>query len=170
MRAARLGCWPLLVVVLGCGPQPAARGADLAQARQEIEGAIQLSIAATRAKDIDAYMRTFAPGLAILDERGDTISVAEQRANTLRDWSIIVETTDITMVIDSLAVAGDSATVFTAQRWARLMLQRDGITRDTVVTTQDHREAWVHTRAGWKQARVEELGGTITINGRPYTP
>lgn len=50
------------------------------------------------------------------------------------------------------------------------MYQRDGVTLDTVVTTQTHREGWSLTPAGWRNQRTEELGGTVTINGQRYDP
>lgn len=74
------------------------------------------------------------------------------------------------MRIDSVgAVGGDTAVVYTAQRWDRLMLERDGVTRDTVVTTQLHREVWRIMSGRWRQAEVKELGGTIEVNGKPFT-
>jgi len=50
------------------------------------------------------------------------------------------------------------------------MYRRDGVTLDTVVTTQKHREAWAKTPRGWRGFEVVELGGTVTINGTPYRP
>jgi hypothetical protein len=59
--------------------------------------------------------------------------------------------------------------VYTAQRWDRLMLQRDGTTRDTVVTTQRHREVWRKMPDRWRRTEVKELGGTVEVNGKPFT-
>lgn len=50
------------------------------------------------------------------------------------------------------------------------MLRRDLVTVDTVLTTQRHRETWRRTRAGWRQYFIEELGGQIWLNGKPYKP
>jgi hypothetical protein len=49
------------------------------------------------------------------------------------------------------------------------MHQRDGTTRDTVVTTQLHREVWRKTPERWRRAEVKELGGTVEVNGKPFT-
>jgi len=102
------------------------------------------------------------------------VSLETLRAETLRDWHIIPATRDLWMRIDSIHArrdaAGDGAVVWTSQRWDRLMLERDGVKRDTVVTTQKHRELWRRTSAGWRRVRVEALGGSIEVNGRPYTP
>ena len=140
-----------------------------AAVRSEIEAQIALSIDATRRQDIDAFMAGFAPELAVVASDGDQGSLADLRANTLRDWAIIPRTRDIWMRIDSLGPVGpDTAVVYTDQRWDRLMLERDGVTRDTVVTTQKHRELWRLTTAGWRRGRVTELGGTVVVNGKPY--
>jgi hypothetical protein len=94
----------------------------------------------------------------------------EATRNELRDWSIIEQTLEIAVAIDSLSLLSDSATtVYTSQRWARLMLQRDGLTRDTVLTTQWHRELWRRTSQGWRSYEVEELGGTVMVNGAPFS-
>lgn len=94
-----------------------------------------------------------------------------------RSWSIIPQTLAIAPRIDSLRLftpgtggAGDSAAVWTSQRWERLMLCRDGETRDTVLTMQQHRETWRRTARGWRQYHVEELGGQVWLNGKLYRP
>jgi len=50
------------------------------------------------------------------------------------------------------------------------MYRRDGVTLDTVLTTQKHREQWRLLARQWQNHRVEELGETILINGTPYVP
>jgi hypothetical protein len=153
-----------------CAPGSTGRRADRSDAvRSQIEAQIARSLDATRRQDIDAFMAGFAPDLEIIADDGDQGALAELRAHTLRDWAIIPATRDIWMRIDSMGpVGGDTAVVYTDQRWDRLMLERDGVTRDTVVTTQKHRELWRRTRAGWQRSRVKELGGTVMVNGKPY--
>jgi hypothetical protein len=92
------------------------------------------------------------------------------RANVLRDWSIIKFTRSMNLEIDSLALLGHSATVYTSQRWDRLMFERDGRILDTVVPTERDRETWRQTPMGWRAFGVVELGGTITVNGKTFTP
>lgn len=55
--------------------------------------------------------------------------------------------------IDSLRTEGDSVTVYTRQRYERLMHQRTGPILDTVETSVKDREL-----------------GPILVNGQPYTP
>ncbi len=154
--------WAVAIIAIACGrPTVSVRSA--------IEAEIARSLNATRRQDINAFMDGFAPDFAIEANDGDQGTRADLRAHTLRDWAIIPATRDLWMRIDSLHVAGgDTAIVYTMQRWDRLMLERDGVTRDTVVTTQAHRELWRRTAAGWRRARVQELGGTVQVNGKPY--
>ena len=154
----------------GCTRSPAGSGSDLAdQARGQIEAQIARTVDATRRQDIDAYMSTFAPDFEEIATDGDQGNLADLRAHALRDWAIIPATRDISARIDSMGpVAGDSVIVYTSQRWDRLMLERDLVTRDTVITTQEHREVWRRTARGWQLSRVTELGGTILVNGKPY--
>ena len=144
---------------------------DAETVRPAIEAEIEKSLDATRRQDIEAFMAGFAPGFEIVGpDRRRRVSLENLRAETLRDWMIIPATRDLWMHVESLRARGDSAVAWTSQRWDRLMLERDGVTRDTVVTTQRHRELWRRTPAGWRRARVEELGGSIEVNGKPYTP
>ncbi|MCL4864385.1 MAG: hypothetical protein KJZ47_00740 [Gemmatimonadales bacterium] len=98
-------------------------------------------------------MDQLTDGLVIRDEDGRVISREQQPANGLRDWAIIDRTLAIAVVVDGLAVHGDSGTVFTSQRGERLMHRRDGVTADPVVTTQQHREAGALTLKGWREHR-----------------
>lgn len=139
--------------------------------KMEIRASIDEGIEATRTKNIDLYMKQLPEDLLIYDESGEIITREQQRAYALRDWSIIDKTLDITISIDSINyIARDSILVYTSQYWKRMMFQRDGITLDTVVTTQKHKEIWKKTAEGWFNYVVEELGGQIFINGKPYQP
>lgn len=138
--------------------------------RSSIQAEINRSLDATRRKDIETFIDGFDPDFHIITPGGSRITRDTLRTNTLRDWAIIPATRDLWMRIDSLgAVGGDTAVVYTAQRWDRLMLERDGVARDTVVTTQKHREVWHMTRGRWRRAEVKELGGTVEVNGKPFT-
>lgn len=163
----------LITLATGCAASPADR---VASARAGIEAQIARSAEATRREDIDAYLAVLAPDFAVQnddwgDEHGERLSREEQRAAILRDWGIITEHRVVDTRIDSLSVAGDSAIAYTSQRYERLMLQRDGVTVDTVFTSVRHRERWRRSAAGWQLARVQELEhGPILVNGRVYEP
>lgn len=125
---------------------------------------------ATINKDIEGYASRFPPDLIIYDESGEIISKEKQKEYALRDWAIIDTTLNIKMDIDSIQfLKRDSVIVFTSQKWERIMFQRDGITKDTVVTTQKHRETWKTYNSEWFGYEIEELGGKIFINGEPYS-
>ena len=136
--------------------------------RRAIGAVIAQRVQATRARDIDAFLATVPSDIVLQDESGARMTLGQLRTNILREWSVIKATRSLAEDIDSLALAGDTATVFTTQRWDRLMLERDGATIDTVVTTEHHREIWRRTPAGWRAYSVVELGGTVTVNGKPY--
>ena len=135
-----------------------------------IQTEIDRSLDATRRKDINTFIDGFVPDFLVITPEGSRITRDTLRTNTLRDWAIIPATRDLWMRIDSVGPVGsDSAVVYTDQRWDRLMLHRDGVTRDTVVTTQKHREVWRMTGGRWRRAEVKELGGTVEVNGKPFT-
>lgn len=161
----------LSLLAVACSRSSLVPSSDVNGIRREIETVIAHSVEATRRQDIDAYMETIPEDLVIHDERGAVITREQQRQNMLRDWSIIPRTTAIEVRIDSLAVEADTAaTVYTAQRWERLMQQREGTKLDTVLTTQVHRELWRKTPKGWRSYEIQELGGNVWVNGQPWQP
>ncbi|MDO1502312.1 hypothetical protein Q2T40_19430 [Winogradskyella maritima] len=141
--------------------------------KQSIENLIQneinTMIEAVNKKDIKTYMEKMPLDFIIYDENGEIITREKQRERALRDWSIIKKTLNNQMNIDSIDYTSrDSLYVYTSQRWERLMFQRDGITTDTVLTTQKHKELWKKGKLGWIGYDIEELGGNIFINGKKY--
>ena len=104
----------------------------------------------------------------LTNENGQIITREEQQAFILRDWSIIDTTLHNVYVVDSIDIYPDSVIAFTSQKWERLMFQRDGLTKDTVITTQLHRETWRNKSSGWMNYGITELGGKIYINGELY--
>ena len=137
--------------------------------QQEIQLALDKGVEATRTKDIEVYMENLPADLIIYDETGELISREQQKEYALRDWAIIDTTLRIKVVIDSLnTTSEDGVIVYTSQMWERMMFRRDGITTDTVLTTQKHKEIWRKNPGGWQGYEIEELGGKIFINGTEY--
>lgn len=164
----------LLIVSTGCDSNK--KSTELTESEKATIGKlvkknIDEGIEATRVKDIETYMSRLPQDLVIYDESGEIILRDKQKEYALRDWAIIDTTLSIKMDIDSIQfLKKDSVIVFTSQRWKRMMFQRDGITTDTVLTTQKHKETWRNNEEGWFGYDIEELGGEIFINGKKYIP
>ena len=105
-------------------------------------------------------------------EPGKHVDRAAFRANILRDWSIIARFYEVEQWVTSVdSLEGDTAVIHTNQFYHRTFTKPNGAEgEDDVVTTQRHKETWRKRASGWKLARVEELGGAIYVNGKPYTP
>jgi hypothetical protein len=161
-----------LLVRCSSGELPSHLSAtDKATISYAIQKELDEGAEATRTENIDRYMSQFPDDFIIYDESGEVISKEKQREYALRDWDIIDTTLHIKVVVDSIQYpAADSVIVFTSQRWERMMFQRDGVTTDTVLTTQRHRETWKKSAKGWFSYEVEELGGKVFINGEEYDP
>jgi len=157
-------------VLMAVTPLAACSQSAAEPVRHAINVEIQLGVEATREQDIDTYMALIPVESQVRDESGAIVTRDELRADVLRDWSIIDRTLAISVAIGSLTVDRDSAVVFTSQIWERMMFRPDGVTLDTVLTTQEHRESWRLTSAGWRNFMTIELGGTVGINGEPYCP
>ncbi|MEO6347532.1 MAG: hypothetical protein ABIO60_06440 [Aquaticitalea sp.] len=134
-----------------------------------IQNEINSMIQAVNKKDIETYMQKMPVDFVIYDTSGEIITREKQKGYTLRDWSIIDKTLNNFMKIDSIEFASkDSLFVYTSQRWERVMYRPNGINKDTVLTTQLHKELWKKKRNEWMGYNVEELGGEIYINGKLY--
>lgn len=168
MLASPIACFLIVTACVRTDTSPNP-GSPAAEARAAIEAAISRSLAATRNQDIDGFMASFPDNWSVVDGEGHQIDKKQFRVNTLRDWKIIARTIAIDEKIESLKLDSPTrATVFTSQRWERMMYERDRKTQDHIVTTQRHRETWRKDQSGWKPYDVEELGGNVWVNGKPY--
>lgn len=164
----------LLCSTVSCQSRPEATADP--PVRHAIEAQLARSKDATRREDIDAYLSVLAPDFevennSVGDEHGETLNRAEMRAAILRDWGFITEHRVVETKIDSPFARGDSEVVFTSQRYERLMLERDGITVDTVFTSVTHRELGRRGPEDLQLARVRELAhGPILVNGQVHDP
>lgn len=166
--------WLVAAAVLGvaaCG-WAAAPSCDVADVRAEIEAVLAETGRATRAQDIDAYMRLIPEGALIDDTSGEQIDREALRANVLRDWAVIPETIALEHTVESVEMRGcDEAIAMVGQRWERTMTRPNNAPGvDRILTTQRHRETWRRTADGWRAFHIEELGGEIYVNGELYAP
>jgi hypothetical protein len=92
------------------------------------------------------------------------------KAKQLQAWAIIPRTNALEVIVTDLEVGcdGQCATARTDQRWDRQMMGRDGVSEFNIVTTQKHIEKWEVRNGRWLQVSIEELGGTTTVDGKPY--
>ncbi|MFD1314276.1 hypothetical protein [Namhaeicola litoreus] len=165
---------PSILLLIGCnsnGKSEKLSQQEKKSIQNSIQKEIDIMIQAVSNKDIDTYMKGMPEDFIIYDENGEIITRLKQKEYALRDWAIIEKTLNNEMKIDSIGfMAPDSVYVYTSQRWERIMFQRDGITKDTVITSQLHKELWKNRKNRWIGYDVEELGGEIFINGKKYDP
>jgi hypothetical protein len=148
-------------LAVGC----ATPGNEASAIRKAIEASLSRTVRATQDKNIDAYMEELPPDLRIYDNSGREVTRDQQRADVLRDWSVIARTISLSHTVDSLEIRGDSVLVSTSQRWERMMLRRDGSGQDLIVTTRKHKEVWKKFQGRWLGYDIEELEGELFING-----
>lgn len=165
----------ILIVTAACSSSdrtsPTAREFE---ARRDIEHAIRSAKDANRRRDIEPFMAMFDTAFVL--ESNEATDVGRHivrdslRQDILRDWSIVGRMYEVEQWVDSMSLPHpDTAVVFTNQFYHRTFKHPDGSPgEDDVVTTQKHREVWIHRPEGWKQLRVRELGGAIYVNGKPY--
>lgn len=156
----------LLAATVAVEPVP-----PLAQAvRQAIEDEISHGLSATKRKNIEQYMDGVPADYRIVEDDGSITDRDTLRAKQLQAWSIIRRTNSLEQHITSfeLGCEGSCATVGTDQRWDRQMLGRDGTSEHNVITTQRHIERWELRGPRWVNVSIKELGGTVTVDGKPY--
>ncbi len=138
--------------------------------REAIADEIDHGIGATKAQDINLYMEQIPDDYRQVEADGSVTDKAALRAMQLQAWSIIPRTNRLEIQITKfeLGCDGRCATIWTNQLWDRQMLGRDGRSEHNVVTTQQHREFWELRESRWFNRSLEELGGTISVDGKPY--
>jgi hypothetical protein len=142
-----LSCLALEVTTVACSRPGQAQSPEAV--KQLIQARIDASLDATRAKDIDRYMNLIPADWTLHDESGATLRRDDLRRGVLEQWSIIDKTVLLQEQIDRLEVHENSATVWTSQRWERLMHERTGPVLDDVLTTQKHEEHWCFVGGQW---------------------
>lgn len=139
--------------------------------RIAITDQINAGIDATRNKDIEAYMAQIPDGINLHDIDGNPISRDQIRNQVLNAWQYVLETRYIDVVVDTMAVSGDSAVVHTTQTWDRLLVRPDTVASDstaivdTVLSMTKQREIWRRTAEGWRAFEIVSLGGSTRVNG-----
>jgi hypothetical protein len=163
-----LQCLVLMTCIVACRHSAGPESADNVQ--KLIQAQIDQGLDGTRTKNIDLYMSAIPEDWALRDEAGHTVTRDDLRRGALEQWSIIDKTISLSVQIDRLALDKDKdhATVWTSQRWERLMHERTGPALDNVVTTERHEEQWSLVNGTWWCYQVKELGGEIYVNGKPY--
>jgi ribosomal protein S19E (S16A) len=167
MRCASvLPCLLFLAGILGCNRSVESNSPENVQ--RLIQAQIDRGLEGTRTKNIDLYMSVIPEGWSLLDEAGHTVTRDELRRGVLEQWAIIEKTISIAVNVERLTLNKNEATVWTSQRWERLMHERTGPALDNVVTTERHKEQWRLVNGKWWCFRVKELGGEVYVNGKPY--
>jgi hypothetical protein len=157
----------ILSLALMTGVEPLLQRAVGEAVRDELDYGIE----ATIDQNIEQYMDGVPADYRIVEDDGSITDREALRRNQLRAWSIIIRTNRLTidMTRFELGCHGACATVWTDQRWDRQMRGRDGVSEHNVVTTQRHEERWELRGSRWVNTNIIELGGTTTVDGRPYS-
>jgi ketosteroid isomerase-like protein len=137
---------------------------------QQIEAVIQQGLAATRERDIDAYMAVIPRGAVVYTADGEPVTRDQLREDILQQWAGITAMVEVHMEIERLTVDGDRAEVVTFQRFRRRTLGRDQRSQHEVLTTRRHREHWQRLAEGWRCLRLTELDGKTFVDGQPHDP
>lgn len=157
----------LALLLSAATPDPILHRAVAEAIRDEIDYGIE----ATIDQNIEQYMDGVPVDYRIVEDDGTVTDREALRRNQLQAWAIITRTNGLTVDITGfeLGCDGECATVWTDQRWDRQMLGRDGRSEHNVVTTQRHQERWEARGSRWINVAIEELGGTVTVDGQPLT-
>lgn len=148
-------------------------GQSDAQRENEVKRAIQAridaSIEASKKKDLAARLAGLAPDFTGKLKDGQTVTKQDLEEEFKRQHNTVATVSDETrVVIDSIKVDGDEATVFTSQRYVRTTPGGADGKPVEVRTSVTHRETWINQAGGgWVVKRIEELEqGPTFVNGK----
>jgi tetratricopeptide (TPR) repeat protein len=134
--------------------------------RAMIQGQIDKNLSAGAAGDSAAFWSIFTDDYSYRGYDGRIVH-REEAARGFREnhATQLPMSPETRIVIDSIQVHGDTATVYTTQHVVRKGTGSDS-TEHMVVTNVTHRERWLRTPEGWKNQYVEELtvGPTLVDN------
>jgi hypothetical protein len=131
--------------------------------RSAIEAEIEKGVNAIMKKDMDTYIDQIPD--ASLGDNPSTIALARDAVReSLREEWLKTTTRNISVDIESVESAADSAIVVSTMKWDRIMKTADGA--DTVISDIKHRELWRLTGKGWRSFKVLSMSGTRTTNGK----
>jgi acetyl esterase/lipase/TolA-binding protein len=136
------------------------------EAKRAIEARLAASIEAMRRKDVAARMEGFASDWTGKLKDGEVITLKDlEQIFRQQNRSIISVSDETRMVVDTIQLNGNEATVHTSQRFVRTVQGNDGKPVE-VRTSVTHREVWVKTERGWVTKYIEELEqGPTLVNG-----
>lgn len=167
LAAHALAAVALCVAIgFGCAKKKETNVEDV---RAMIQGQIDKNLSAGAAGDSAAFWSIFTDDYSYRGYDGRTVLREEAaRGFTQSHSSQLPMSPETKIVIDSIQVNGDTATVYTNQHIVRKGVGSDS-TEHMVVTNVTHRERWVLTPEGWKNQYVEELTvGPTLVDNRSY--
>ncbi len=141
-------------------------------AQRDIQQAINEWLEFSEARDMEAISRTMTPDFELHLLDGTVLNRGQALEGMRQEWSSVLRVSDQTAItVESLALSGPRATVYTLQRYVRYLPDRKDGSPHEVITNVRHRETWVFTARGWIMQRVEEIEqGATTLDGEPYQP
>ena len=158
-----------LVMVSACSARGPARlpETDTARVRTELEVRYQENVNAFLRHDLEAVLALRAPNFHAVTADGVTRdyetmkTYSEGIMNGVKKWN------RLTITIDSLRVAGDTAFAIVTQHADRMALRPDNAVHH-VQTWVTQREIWILTRGKWLMWRVDQLRNQRRlIDGQP---
>jgi ketosteroid isomerase-like protein len=138
---------------------------DADSPRAAIAAEIRKGVTALKAEDIDAFLDQVADEVLPPDSTAATIMLNNLRASILAQWAA-TETRKLSVRVDSVSAAGDSAIVTTTLHWDRIVGGIGMARKDTIVSNVTNREVWRNTPKGWRSIRKLSGVGTNLVNGK----
>lgn len=144
--------------------------------RREFEAIFAKQVAEYRAQ-FEAVKRgeklkpNCAPDFVVTRPDGSAVKCEQITADRQAKFERIKAINYLTIEIGNIELSGDEATVFTTQRFSRVVAGGDGKDHTVVTDGTVHKESWVRTADGWRSKGFEEFKqGVVTVDGQPVRP
>jgi hypothetical protein len=138
---------------------------------KELEAVFAERVKAVKNIDAEAQVAQVSPDYSATEPNGQTLNYDQIVAYIRLGPQQIISVLDFNLIIESLTIRGDEATVDARQKnFSRTQRLRDGNVHN-VLTGVLQREIWVRTSKGWKLKRVDNLREReFLVDGKPFTP
>ena len=159
---------PLLVVLAALLMMVGPARADEKELRKEFEAIYARVDQAIKNKDTKSLIAMLADDFTSKEEDGKILDREQSIASVTQSMAAIKEVHSAATKIDSLKEGNGQVVVDYTQTVKATIDGADGSTHE-IVATQKGRDTWARTDHDWILKQGENLGNTVTVDGKPVS-
>jgi hypothetical protein len=165
-KVARLFVAPVVLILAGSGLAAVNKAAD-DKLRKELEAIYEKRDKALKSKDFDYEKSLKTEDYSEKSSDGTTKNRKESDAESDEMYAMIKEVREVTTKVDSIkaGAADNEVIVETSDSGSLTIIAPDNKVHE-VTGSGRSRDIWLKTQKGWRIKYHEDLGSTVTMDGK----